>query len=826
MSYFAAGAWWSSSGVPYSSQAEADAAEKSGQDVGRNTDSAFAQAMGRTTAPRAPAGAPTAQQSADAIAAAKATQQAGTSTQRQYDPAVSARAVAASPAATGALAARAVSDQQQASAAASQRSGGFLGDLGRLGLYGATGGPITGAASAYTPPVARDVAFAPQNFLDEVGDQVIPGGSGVQGGNLVPGVRRTGDQFFPSETLQSGGPAQGYQGVTNSGNTGFVSGLIDGVPGYPAGRLVANAAGSLGGGGARATNAPSYQPAPLPQPSMTPQSIMAQNTNTVRPSSAQQDSIVNQMIAQSQVQSGYQDFNSPQYDQSRSAAMGYTQQLAGQANNNVAITGLDAGRYDQSRGTMNQITGQLQGQANNDVGDIQADSAQRDQSRNQVMGTAGLLTSNADNNVARINADPGYRNASAGTVQGFEDRLKAVNNVDDIRANQENYTAQTSRQMGIIDQLVAMAQAQEGPSAAESLMLNAQERAVRNAYGDAGSLGGGWRSQVTGQRRALGQAASQQADIAAQIGALRANEAATFRGQSMGALGQAGSLQGDIAGRDASLAQSDAALLAQIRQGNQANTRESAAIGGNLALGRMGLDQGLAISDADRAMLAAQGNQQNRLNSLLGAGNLQTGAMQSDTSLAQSNASLLAQIRQGNQANSLAALAAAGQNAGTTLNADLGFATNDASIRTQRELANQANALAALQGAANAANNTAGLDANIGINNSNNRVTVDQNNRANSIAALQNAGVLSSNTRAQDVQLSVQDSQALTQRISAAASLSGTVYASQLQSIGATADRDQRQRQWEAMQARMPPAELQRLIATAGPALGLMGLFV
>lgn len=833
MAFFAAGAWWTESGQAFATEAEAKAFEASGQGGG-STDDEFARAMGSTAAPRAPAGrAPVSTSNGGALSGAASGFQGAPNAAQSSSPAQQQAAFAAGNigGAGGAGGAQQVltdraktpSDpglfRQLANTVGTvldnpvvnpigyglKKAGQFANDATGLNISGYVQDPVgQGLADLGAPDLAQ-AAANPTGYIAR---------QGVNANN--------GYGTLPGATLQ--GAANSFDNIRNDAQN--TAGAVRAVPQAvaAAARGVAGAlTGTPGGGG---TNAASFAPTPMPQPSMTPQQLIGMAPTTARPSSAQQDAIVQQMLAQSQVQSGYQDFNSPQYDASRGAAMGYTSNLAGLANNNVAVTGLDAGRYDQSRGTLNQITGQLQNQANNNVGDIQANAAQRDSSRANVLGTAEDLRGAAYNDVDRINADQNLRASSGGSIVDAQKRLSntGMNTVQENQADQTKYDASTAQQNQIIQMLIAQAQQQEGPSAAESLMLNAQERATRNAYGDASSIGGGWRSQLTGQRQAMGRAAAQQADIAAQIGALRANEAATFRGQSIGALNSAGGYAGDIAGRDQSLSQSDAALLAQIRQGNQTNFRESNIAAGNLGLGMLNSDTAVAMSDADRAILAAQGNQANRTTALGLSGQLQTGAMNSDTNLAQSNASLLAQIRQGNQLNSLNSLNAAGGTASNALNADLGFATNDASIRTQRELANQSNALNAMQAAANAANQTAGLDANIGMNNSNNRVTVDQNNRQNSITALQNAGVLSSNTRAQDVQLSVQDSQALTSTISAAAGLSGTQYAAQLQAITAQNDLALRQRQFNDMIARMPPPAVQQLLSAAGPALGLLGL--
>lgn len=834
MSYFAAGAWWTSDGRPFASEAEANQAESSG--AGQSTDDEFAAAMGRGSGVKAPASAATAP------------------TRASSGPLSSSRASGFQGAPN---AAPAVSPAQQQGAFTS-------GNIGGAGGAGGSQQVLTDRAKTPSDPgLFRQAANLGSSFLGNPIVNPIGYGLGKAGqavdrafGTSVSGyiqdpVGQGLSDLGAPDAVQAIANPTGYitRNAVNSGtNYGMNPGAIAqnaansfdnlrndaqntaaavkqvpaAVSGF-AGSIV-NAATQQRGTGS-GTNAAAYQPQPLPTPSMTPQSILGMNTDAARPSSTQSDGIVNQMLAQSQQQSGYQDFSNANYDASRGAAMGYTGQLAGLANNNVGISGLDAGRYDQSRGQVNQITGQLQSQAQNNVGDIQAASGQRDQSRDAVMSTGNRLTRNADRDIGPIIAENGARTSIAGTVRDRENALSNLENVGDIQAQTGRYDASSATSNDIIQRLLAASALPDDQSQAEALMLNAQERAVRNAYGDAGSLGGGWRSQLTGQRRALGQAATMQADIAAQLGALRASETQQNRQRQLEALGAAGGLAGDMSGRDLSLAQSDAALLAQIQQGNQENTRLGLTSAGQLGLGRLGDETSFQQGEANRAAAIAQANQANRLNSLLGAGGLQTSAMQSDTGLAQSNASLLAQVRQGNQLNSLNSLQAAGQTAGTALNADLGFATSDAQIRTQRELANQANSLAAMQAAANAANQTAGLDANIGMNNSNNRVTVDQNNRANSIASLQNAGVLSSTIRGQDVQLSVANQQALSSRISSAAQLSGTQFATQMDAALRQTDQQLRQQQFEFMKTQSPQ-EWERWLAAAGSTAGLLGVFL
>lgn len=880
MAYYAAGAWWTSDGQAFGTQQAAEAAERNGGGgSAASADDEFARAMGRGgTGVQAPAGAVSAANAAAAAArqAAGVTNDARTAGNINYG--------GSNPYFTGArpsnyglsldpsTAQEAGQDQARASAAANARDGGLIGDVARLGLYGLRGGPLADLARDYKPAGIGDAFDIPGNILDELGDQIIPGGSGDQGGNIIPGVRRTGgDSFYPSETIQSGSYPDGYRGVTDSGNTGAISGLLDGVPGYPFGDNVLGpalrgigdavsgvwddirgAVGGGGGGGAGGLGGPA-PPIASPQLAITPQQILSMNNQAAVPSRAQSDGIINQMIQQSQVQSPYQDFSNANYDASRGAAMGYTSQLAGLASNNIA--------------------------------DIRPDSAQRNQSRDAVMVTASQLQNNANNNIANIYGAQGERNAAAGSVMGYEqqltrDRSIIPNAADqatylDSRDRAENISDQlmqqgrtdyaareiaTLRGMGsqdynkdvinnlntlggqdynadVIQRLIAQSELPDDVSAAQSLMLNAQERATRNALGNAASQGGGWRSAVNNERRALGQAATQQADIAAQMGALRAQETQMQRQNAINALTQAGGLteqqrQGrltalglsgglgdsqyanklaayqaagglltqqeqvqlaalqqagvltsNFGALDAGLATSDADRKATINMANQADKRLGATAAGQLALGRQVDASNFATADANRNAQIAQANAVNRINSLLGAGGLQTGAMNSDTS----------------------------------------FSVADAQIQLARAQSNQQNALNAMLGAANAANQTAGLDANIGVADANRRATVDQNNRANSIAALQNAGVLSTTLRGQDVQLSVSNQQALSQQIAAAAGLAGTQFASEMQRAIAQGSQDL-QRQQLALLARNSPSELERFLGAAGSAAGLLGL--
>lgn len=906
MAYFAAGAWWSSNGQAFSTQQAAESYEQAVAAQGQMgpTDDEFAAAMGR-------GGGTGAQRPLDGQRAATPQELAAFNQQAQYGNAPMARTTPVNPA---------IGNQAAEQAYAAQRPNIQRPDPGNFFQRAARDTLEIGSA-AFNNPVLNTPTWAVTQ-----GGQAVDRATGVNVSGYIqdPGGQALSDLGAPDlvqaaynptgyVTRQSVNAGTGYgmnvpqvalNGAQSIGNLqNDARNTARTVQQIPAAiGNIANRVPTLGGGNGGGGTAP--PPLNAPTPNMTPQQILGMNTQAVRPSSAQQDSIINQMIGQSQQTSGYQDFNSAQYNQSRGAAMNYTSQLAGLANNNVPITGLNGGQYNQSRGLMENSYGLLNAQANNRVADIQADATQRNQSRNAVMDTANMLNANANRDISNINADTtnslesrlAAMNSQARiTAAGYQDvaqrnaRTEQINPINrDIEgteallrgeaargADAAAYNASTAETRNaaraltggtnadIIQRLIAASEMPDDVSAAEALALNMQERATRNAFGDAASVGGGWRSQLTGQRQAMGRAAAQQADIAAQISALRASETQNNRIRQIEALTQAGGMSGQLSqaqlnafgqmdarelelalgnhqmgiqaltnsgqlglgrmGLQADIAISDANRNTAIDQGNQQNRLNAFTNAGALAAQIQGLDQNLAISDADRNAQIANWNQVNRLNSMLGAGNLQTGAMNSDTSLAQSNASLLAQVRLANQQNALNSLIA-GSNVATNMNSnDLGFATNDAQIRTQRELANQQNALNALLGASNAANTTAGMDANIGMNNANNRVTVDQNNRANAIAALQNAGVLSNSVRAQDVQLSQGNQNALVSQINAAAGMSNSQFGTAMSGAIANQNTAMRQRELDNLRSQNP-TEFERWLRAAGGVATLLGV--
>lgn len=860
MAYYANGAWWTAGGQAYGSKAEAEAAEANSGAAG--SDDAFAAAMGRNTA-----SAVRAATRAPATPAAQTGSRSGGGTTAQ--PSTSGRGPQpAAPPATAQPRAQNPGSYQpgtgQAQAARDANTGFYEQSIPDIasGLYN---NPVTNPIGWAATQAGSTADRAVGNVFDRGIDAVVQAVPGLGRANVRTDLRPSVSGYiqdpvgqiaadfgapdlvqaianptgFATRTAVNAGTGYGInvpQAVRNSvqagGNivndirntpgtiaagAGAVANAANAAGGYlsdVARRVGAGIGNAVGGGGGGAPI--QAQQIAQPTPSMTPQSIMGISNVAARPSSAQSDAIVQQMMNQANVQSAYQDFNSPQYDASRGAAMGYTSQLAGLANNNVAITGLNGDQYNNSRGSVMDSVNQLNSNASRDVRDIYADTTNSLQSRQEALNSQQRITAAAGMDVNNIYGARTQMDLAGREVDGVERLLRGeAEQGAQLGRFQDGSDATRGAVNDVLARLLAASEMPDDQSAAQALMLNAQERATRNAYGDAGSLSGGWRSQLTGQRQAMGRAAALQTDIAAQMGALRAQETQQNRQRQLEALGLAGGQTQQLGGIDQR--EMDAAL------GDQALDIQALNASGQLGLGRMGIEGDFSTADANRNAVIAQGNQQNRLAGHVAAGTLAAQIQGLDQDLSIADANRLAVIAQGNQQNRLNSLLGAGQlGLGQNQN-DLGFATNDAQIRTQRELANQQNALNAMLGAANAANQTAGIDANIGMNNANNRVTVDQNNRANSIAALQNAGVLSSTIRGQDVQLSLGNQQALSSQIASAAGLSGTIFSSQMQAAIAQGDQNLRAQQLELLRQQQP-TQMERYLSTAGDALGLLGL--
>jgi hypothetical protein len=459
--------------------------------------------------------------------------------------------------------------------------------------------------------------------------------------------------------------------------------------------------------------------------------------------------------------------------------------LLNEASRQQAQPVVDSTGYNQTRNQSNATYNALTALAGNNIGPITADAGQRNQSRGELLGTADRLTAQSGNNIGPIVADSSQRNRSGGTLDGIISSLRAQsgNDVGDVMIDTGRYDQGRDQTAQLIQMLIAEAQRPEGPSAAEALALTMQERAQRNAMGDASSMAGGWRSQLVNERRAAGLGAQLSAEAAAETSALRAREEAQYRQDVREALGLAGGLQSDSSARDLSLGTSQADILTRIRQGNQTNARESLGLAQTGATNRLNSDTAFSTSNADRDADIAKTNQLNALNSLLGAGGLQGQALTSDTAFSTSNADRAAQIAQANQANSLAAQIAASNNAQSRLESDRALATDNAN-RVER---------------------------------------VNAANADRAINALTQAGIVSNGTRQIDAQLSQGDQRAIVEMAVAAAGADVQKYAAQLNYILGIANVQQRKAELDRLKSQ-DPSTFERIMGVVGqiPALAAM----
>lgn len=462
-------------------------------------------------------------------------------------------------------------------------------------------------------------------------------------------------------------------------------------------------------------------------------------------------------------------------------------QLVNQAGKAQAAPVVDSTGYNASRDQTNATYAALSALSGNSIspGTGTANSNQRDLTQQQVLGTANTLSRLPSINRDVAVADATQRNASGASLSDLIAQLAAQqnNNVGDVQVNAGQYNQGRDVTADIIARLLAEAQRPEGPSAAEALLLSGQERAERNAMGNAIAQGGGFRSQLTNIRRAEGLGAQMSADAAAEAAALRAREETQYREDVRSALLGAGGLQSDVSARDLALGTTNASLLAQILQGNQANAREALTAAGQTQLGQLQSDTGFATSNADRAADIAKANAANRITALTNAGGLQSNALTSDTSLAQSNAQNAVDIAKSNQANSLAAQIAASQNAQARLESDRALATSNADREAQ----------------------------------------VNQNNAQNSLQALQAAGVINNGTRQGDIQLSQGDQQAIVQMAIAAANIDAQKYGAQLQYAIGMANVEQRKAELQRLYD-TDPTTVEKFLGALGPVAGTLGL--
>lgn len=476
-------------------------------------------------------------------------------------------------------------------------------------------------------------------------------------------------------------------------------------------------------------------------------------------------------------------------------------QLVQQAGRAQSAPPVDSSGYNQSRDQSNATYNALGALSGNNISSMQlgnnaASATQRNDTRGQLMGTASSLTGNAQNNIGFQDADAAQRNQSGNTLASLISQLQGQsrNDVGDIQINSGQYNQGRGVTSDIIQRLIAEAQRPEGPSAAEALMLTGQERALRNAAGDAANTAGGWRSQLVNERRAEGLAAQMASDQAAQSAALRANEETQYRSDVRDALMGAGGLQSDVSGRDLALGTSNAGLLAQIRQGNQTNARESLGLAGTNATAKLQSDTGFATSNADRRADVAKANQLNALNSLLGAGNLQSNALTSDTSFSTSNADRAAANARANQSSALSA-----------------------------SQSNQANSLAAQIAAANSAQSRLESDRTLATSNADRLERVNAANAQNSIQALQAAGIISTGIRQGDIQLSQGDQRAVVEMAIAAANIDAQKYGAQLQYAIGMANVEQRKAELQRLYD-TDPTTVEKFLGALGPVAQTLGL--
>jgi predicted Fe-Mo cluster-binding NifX family protein len=838
VSYFAAGAWWTANGMAFATQAEADAYEKSGAPNTAGDD--FAKAIGKagTVSPTSSAPAVNAPPPRATTADGLEYLDDGSATPLYYQRDAALHN-------TGTTTGGKPSNlNNQTDLQTAQGVSGVAGPNGvPTGARNSQGTPIyvtldpARARVAQETPIFTAVPTGPQGAGFSAQNAGLAAGTGGLIGGKLGGA--PGAVMGATAGLLNTLPQARGNGIMLAPGDGSVPGRQGNATEAAAGNARYAATGSSNpSNGQVGLNAP-YDQFPTPKAtggvsasgSFQPvQQPTAPSTNIAvptiqRPSSAQQDSIVNQMLAQGQVQSQYHD-----------AAAGMSS--AGTATAGMSTPGVSTygtSSAGQSQGFDATGFAAEAGQA----AQARADGAQRNSDRGDIIKTATSLSNAATQDNADIFANASQRNATAMDMARAERALQhnANTNIGPITVDDTNYLQSRGVSSDIIQRLIAASELPEGPSAAEALMLSAQERATRNAYGDAGSLGGGWRSQLTGQRRALGQAATQQADIAAQMGALRANETAANRDRQVGALNIAGGFSGDMSGRDLELGTTNAQLAEMIAQANQNNAREANFMSGQLTGQRLVSDTGLATDDANRNATIRINNQTNRREALASAGGLQSNMLNSDTAFSTSNADREAQTNIANAGfTTNANIATAGNKTGASIasaNNRTSSSISNAQLQTQSSIANAlnmtnssianagfstqssiANANNQTQASVTNANNQTASSINnannqtqTSIANANNRVVVDQNNRSNSLTALQNAGVLSSNTRQQDMSLNIAQANNLTQAAIAGANLSGTVFASQMQAAIANQNAQLRQQEINNLQAQVSAAQ-------------------
>jgi len=294
-------------------------------------------------------------------------------------------------------------------------------DIARLGAYFLGGGPAAEVTRRYLPKDIGNVLLNPSNLVDEAADQIIPGGSGVSGGSLLPYLdnsdvfsRVSGeDKFYPSETIQSGSRNDGYRGVTNSGNTGIISGLIDNQPGYPLGDLLLGGTGAspagTGAGASPAGTGASYFGEGIRRPDSY------RGLGIERPASTRTDDVMGQLQA---LFAGEQRQGPSEAEALLHQA---TDRAAGQALGIAAGARGGAGARARARSQAIAANAALGSRASQDVAALRArEDAERRARQAQIMGLISGAAQGADaRDLAYAEADQRARAAADNLDLGY-----------------------------------------------------------------------------------------------------------------------------------------------------------------------------------------------------------------------------------------------------------------------------------------------------------------------------------------------------------------------------------------------------------------------
>jgi hypothetical protein len=458
-----------------------------------------------------------------------------------------------------ATAQEAARQQGQAIDARKARDGGLLGDLARLGTYYASSGPIFDAVGAYSPDVVADIASIPRSIVDEAADQIIPGGSGAYGRNIVPTVGRTGgDSFFPSETIQSGTLRDGYGGVATSGNTGIISGLIDGVPGYPFGDMVSGAFNSPFNNGNQGGRVATYTP------------TMGTNGGSALTPVAQ--GVVNRaedFYRQNQTQSqadraqaaNYANRAAPQMAMPSSANQQavYDRAMNFQADTSGAQR-LENMQFDmQGINNLESWSPQYSMQGVNNLESFSPTNSQ--QGVNNLLNFRPTYAEQAFAGLENFNAGETLRSAADLRNYVAQDTRSAAArlNLFDAREGQKaatqllNYDPVHANSVALqlqqfapdrsgIDRMNAYADEAQGPSAAQAMLRSQSDQDKRTMLAMARSGRGGPAAAMQAQRQAMTEGSLISAETRGQGAVLAAQEYDAYKNRQLQALAQAGSM--------------------------------------------------------------------------------------------------------------------------------------------------------------------------------------------------------------------------------------------------------------------------------------------